>query len=111
MNIDDAIQQICNLPAIFRGGDKSSHTLVRESGIDVRSLSADSVIAVLRSTPDLVREWLQWSEDKRSSPGYYFLAERKCYVVGYYPGHERVEFDDPIVACADFLIKEVNTIY
>ena len=109
-NIDDAIELVCNLPAEFRGGDKSPRALVRDSGVDVRALSTDTVAAVLKSKPELVSEWLRWSEDKRSSPGYYFLDEGLHHIVGYYPGDERVEFDDPVAACADFVIKEIKSL-
>jgi hypothetical protein len=110
MNTFDAIQQICNLPTEFRDGEKSSRDLVREAGIDVRSLTAESIAAVLKTKPELVTEWLQWSEDKRSSPGYYFLSDGQRHIVGYYPGDEQVEFVDAIAACADFIVKEVNAV-
>ena len=106
--IDSSINQICTLPNRFRGGQKSPRVLIKESGIDARKLSADALVAVLKSRPELVLEWLRWSEDKRSSPSYYFTAEGSRYVVGHYPGDERVEFDDPVDACADFIVKEVR---
>jgi hypothetical protein len=110
MSTFDAIQRICNLPADFRDGEKSAHDLIREAGIDVRSLTTDSIAAILKTKPELVTEWLQWSEDKRSSPGYYFLSDGQRHIVGYYPGDEQVEFADPIAACADFVVKEVNAV-
>jgi len=108
MSTFDAIQRICNLPAEFRDGEKSSRDLVREAGINVRFLTTDSIAAILKTKPELVTEWLQWSEDKRTSSGYYFLSDGQSYIVGYHPGDERVEFADPIAACADFVVKEVN---
>jgi hypothetical protein len=110
MSTFDEIQHICSLPTEFRSGEKSPRDLVREAGVDVRSLTTDSIVAVLKTQPELVTEWLQWSEGKRSSPGYYFLSEGQCHVVGYYPGDERIEFADPISACADFVVKEINDI-
>ena len=110
MSTFDAIQKICNLPIEFRDGEKSPRDLIREAGLDVQSLTADSITAILKAKPELVAEWLQWSEDKRSSPGHYFLSDGQRHVVGYYPGHEQVEFADPIAACADFVIKEANAI-
>ena len=111
MSTSDEIQQICSLPTKFHSSGKSAYDLIRESGVDVRSLTTDAIVGVLQTRPELVAEWLQWSEDKRSSPGYYFLSEKQRHVVGYYPGDERVEFADPISACADFVVKEINDIY
>ena len=111
MKFGEAIQQICSLPAEFHKGRKSAHELVHDTGIDPEMLSTESVSAVLKSKPALVSDWLQWSEDKRSSPSYYFSSEGNSYVVGHYPGNDRVEFADPIAACADFIVKEVKTIW
>jgi hypothetical protein len=70
----------------------------------------ESVVEFLNSEPELVDEWLRWSADKRTSQGYYFLVEDRHYVVGYFPGDERVKFDDPVLACANFVVKEINEI-
>ncbi len=112
MNSIETIQRICNLPSEFRSGSKSAYELVHDSGIDARSLTPESVSAVLLPKPELVSDWLDWSENKRSTPGYYFLAEEGgLYIVGYYPGDTQFEFSDPIAACADYVVKEVNSIW
>ena len=110
MNSVAAIQRICNLPVQFRKGGKSPQQLVHDAGIDPSTLTHDEVSAVLKSKPELVSDWLRWSEDKRGASGYYF-SEGKAYVVGYYPGDDQLEFTDPIAACADFVIKEVNAVW
>ena len=111
MNFVEPIQRICNLPAEFRNGSKSAYEIVHDAGIDPRTLTPESISAVLLSKPELVSDWLHWSEDKRSTPGYYFLAEGNSYVVGHYPSDEQLKFSDPIAACADFVVKEVNSIW
>jgi hypothetical protein len=102
------LDRICRLPTDFHRGSKSAHQLVHEAGIERSSLSAASVASVLRSNPTLVDEWLRWSEDQRSTSGYYFLEEQGQYVVGRHPGGEFAAFDDRIAACAEFIVKWVG---
>ena len=111
MNTVDTIELLLNLPVKFRHGDKSPRTLITESGVNLEKLTSESIAAALKAKPELVKEWLYWSEDKRSAPGYYFVSEGDQFIVGLLPDDERVEFDDPIAACADFVIKEANAIY
>lgn len=111
MNSLDPVRAICNLPNAFRDGTKSPYELVHQTGIDLTSLDVDAIRALLAAAPELVTAWLHWSEDKRSSPGYYFTAEGDHYVVGRYPSGERLEFRDAITACADFIVKEVKSIW
>src|SRR5688572_26632310 len=99
------------MPAEFRLGSKSAHQLLHDSGIEAASLSAASVISVLRSNPCLVDDWLRWSDDQRCTPSYYFLEEQGAYVVGRIPGKERAVFKDRITACADFIIKQARQIW
>ena len=106
----EAIRRICRIPADFRKGSKSFHELVHDTGIERRALTAASVTSVLLSNPDLVEDWLSWSEDQRSTPSYYFLEEKGKYAVGCYPGEEIVEFSDSITACADFIVKQVSSV-
>ena len=106
----EAIKRICCIPVDFRKGNKSFHELVHDTGIERRMLTAESVASALLSNPELVDDWLRWSEDQRSTPSHYFLEEKDKYVVGVYPGEESVEFSDRIAACADFIIKQVSSI-
>ena len=111
MNSAESIQRICSLPVTFRGGDQSAYDLVRNSGAAHRCLTAEALLPVLQSNPDLVDAWLMWSEDQRCTPAYYFIEEGEKYVVGRYPGKDRAEFDDRLTACADFIVKAVNLIW
>ena len=111
MNDDFAIRRICNLPVDFRSGGKSAYDLVRASGIGFRSLTTAEVLPVLQSNPALIDEWAMWSENQRCTPAYYFQKEADKFVVGRMPEQERVEFDDQIAACADFIVKAVNLIW
>ncbi len=103
-----AVKNICHLPRRFRESGISAYKLVCETGINPDSLDVHSVSSVLSSEPELIDDWLGWSEDQRCSPAYYFIKEESRYVVGLYPGSERVEFSDRIAACADFIVKHLR---
>ena len=92
-------------------GEKTAHQLLHDVEIEFQTLSVEPIEEFLRENPELITNWLQWSEDKRSSPGYYFREVKGVYVVGHYPEGVRLDFDDPISACADFIVKEVNSIW
>lgn len=111
MNSIEAIRRVCQLPADFIAGGKSAHELVHEAGIDPASLNVESVAAVLASTPSLIDDWLRWSEDQRCTPSHFFTEEKNQFVVGRFPGNERVTYTDRIFACADFIVKQVNQIW
>ena len=107
----DVVRRLCNLPRDHRMGEKSAYQLVHDVGIELQTLSVEPIGAFLRENPELITEWLRWSENKRSSDGYYFLEEKGVYIVGYYPEGVRLDFDNPISACASFIVKEVSSIW
>lgn len=68
----------------------------------------------LRASPGLILDWVQYSEDKRCSEGWFIRnEERGSWEVGYYDmdngGYGPVEsFSDKFVACAKFVKLEVE---
>ena len=108
MNTAAAVERLCHLPRDFRRGDKSAFQLASEVQIDTQSLDAAAIAKVLIAHPDLIDDWFRWSEDQRSSPAYYLVEERGTFVVGRFPGQERMVFSDRIAACADFVLKYVR---
>lgn len=106
------IKRLCNIPANFHSGNKSPVQLVAESGLAQceSALSVEAVSAYLSQHPALVEQWLQWSEDKRVSSGWYFMRESNKFVVGYYPKGETLNFAEALPACAEFIVREVQAI-
>lgn len=106
------VERLCRIPAEFSGGNKSPVQLVAESGLAQResALSVEAVSTYLSRYPALVEQWLRWSEDKRASPGWYFMRESNKFVVGYYPNGETLSFAEALPACAEFIIREVQAI-
>ncbi|MCR9247357.1 MAG: hypothetical protein NXI31_20185 [bacterium] len=73
--------------------------------------SIDDLVAAVGATEGCVDGWLQWSDDKKWSPSWYFSDYgENMFVVGLAAGedsHEHV-FDDPTVACAHFIVKDIE---
>jgi hypothetical protein len=102
---------VCRLPVVFRStSDRSMVDLLAISGYtpDLTPLTRDVLLAVLRVEPNLVEAWLTHSVDKRTSSGWYFSTDHTSSVVGFYPDGPRSTFADPIEACAEFILREVD---
>jgi hypothetical protein len=93
--------------------------LVRDAGYDLSNpnVSNGDITSHLRKNPDLVRIWVQYSEDQRSSPAWYLSGpgegrERlQTWSVGYYCGDggaPEVQFEDEFEACAFFIMRNLE---
>jgi hypothetical protein len=112
MNVDNLIESICRLPDKFRSEGKSILQIVSESGIEdsPSALTVKNIVPCLVAHPELVDKWLGWSADNRSSPSWYFREARVIgYEVGYYPDGEVLKFVKRERACAEFIIRKVQT--
>jgi len=79
------------------------------------SIDVQDIESSLARKPDLVPDWIQYSEDKRTTNGYYIShEENEPYVVGYYAlkSKSRIigRYTDHIKACAVFVHLELNDI-
>ncbi|HUJ80048.1 MAG TPA: hypothetical protein VLY45_07020 [Nitrospiria bacterium] len=119
MEPDKIIKNICRLPEDFKQSPTSSITLIQQSGYseNPKALSHESVLGYLRSHPFLLDSWLMWSEDKRTSGGWYFKKDGSRFVVDRLGGHhgnpeesQKMTFTDAAEACAEFIIKEIKSI-
>lgn len=112
MNPEIVIENLCHLPANFQGGGKSPVQLIAESGLAQceSALSVEAISTCLSRHPALVAQWLQWSEDKRVSSGWYFMRKSSKFVVGFSPKGETLYFTEALPACAEFVIREVRAI-
>lgn len=110
--MEAAATTICSLVAFFRSGDSSLSRLLRRAGVvDEADLpSRAAVESVLIAHPDLVDVWLRWSQDKRVSSGWYFSQTTGGFVVGYYPDGPELSFQDRVVACAEFVLRETASV-
>jgi hypothetical protein len=78
-------------------------------------ISETDIRAALIQRPGCVQEWLQQSEDKRTSAGWYVMQnDEGCYEVGYVTERgeleQRVAYADRLDACAAFVKREIEGI-
>ena len=109
------LELICRLPGHLKNiQTKSPAQLVKESGYvhDERMLDIKEIQNYIRSHPELLEEWTNYSGDKRSSNGWYFEIDDSVNLaeVGYYPKGEIFKFSDKFKACAKFIQLEITEI-
>jgi hypothetical protein len=111
--VEKTIQNIINIPDDFNHQNKSQNTLLYESGyLEFHDqISEDKIALILKRNPEVIKKWLQFSEDKRSY-GWYFTKgeDGKCFV-GHYPEgkeFEEINTSDEFMACASYIKREVE---
>lgn len=107
----DDVAYLCRIPRLFRDGTESARMLVHQSRIRPEEMAVEAVSAILDADPQLVEEWQRWSEDKRTSSGWFLTHEKGSHVVGHLPDGHRLVFADAVSACADFVLKEIQDIW
>lgn len=115
--IEMTIKRIVNIPHDFHEiKTKSPIALLNESGyLELYDkIKEEHIIEVLKMKPHLIKEWLRWSDNKRSSPSWYFTRgeDGKCFV-GHSPESkefEEINTSDEFYACAAFIKREAERI-
>lgn len=116
MKKPDAIRDIIFLPKRFFEGNISIYSLLKESGYFElhNQISEADIFENLTQHLEHVDQWLNLSEGKRSSSGWYFKQnDNGKYVVGYFPTKEHLkptEYLDKVKACAAFIKREIEDI-
>jgi hypothetical protein len=109
----DRLDRICRIPQALER--RSLRDLVAETGYkDLRaSLTRGDVADHLARHPALVLDWLHYSQDKRTSGGWYLLHPPSEWVVGRLggPEHDReLRFRSGPEACAEFILRELDSV-
>jgi hypothetical protein len=113
MSESDGVARVCRLPVDFyEGGSKSMLQLVAESGIraNLTQLAVPRIMHYLEAHSELIEQWLRWSANKRVTSGWYFTSQAGAFVVGFHPNGEVLNFADPALACAEFVVREVSAL-
>jgi hypothetical protein len=74
-------------------------------------LTREDLSAHLARHPKLVLDWLRYSEDKRTSGGWYLIHPASGWVVGRLGGSEQereIRFGSGPDACAEFILRELD---
>jgi hypothetical protein len=118
MKIHDTLDGIIHLPRKLHDvGTMSIVALLKEASyFEIHDqISVDDIRMALIQCPECIDEWMLYSEDKRTSSGWYFLKEGvEKYIVGYSArnkGHNITEkYSDRFDACAHFIKYEIDGI-
>ena len=102
-------RRVCQDPAV------SVHDFLKDAGyFEIRAqISEKNIYDVLVFHPDLVEDWLQYSEDKRSDHGWYFIKKSEGkYIVGYLSKESDMvfEYNDELKACSSFINRELGEV-
>ena len=116
MKKHNILRDIVFLPKRFSEGNTSMYSLLKESGYFElhNQISEVDILEVLNENLECIDQWLNLSEDKRSSSGWYFKQnDNGKFVVGYYPSDgnfQLYEYNDELEACAVFIKQEIDDI-
>ncbi len=107
----DQLDAVCRIPE--RLDRKSLRDLVAETSYrELRpALTREDLADYLSRHPGLVREWLRYSEDKRTSGGWYLMHPASGWLVGRHAGPENereLRFGSGPEACAEFILRELD---
>ncbi|MEO5564945.1 MAG: hypothetical protein ABIR18_15975 [Chitinophagaceae bacterium] len=114
-HIKKVVEKIVHIPHDFHlRKNVSEIALVQESGyIELyNEVTEYEIIETLKKYPHLIAEWLQWSDDCRSSFKWYFKRDDdgKCFV-GHFPRDqefEEINTPDEFKACSAFIKREIE---
>ena len=113
--ISEVIKKVIHIPRdLHTRKDVSELNLLLESGyIELcDQIQEDEITEVLKMHPHMINDWLQYSEDKRSSPTWHFFKGEsgKYYVEYSAEGKETEEIvtTDQFKACATFIKREIE---
>jgi hypothetical protein len=90
--------------------------LLREYGYFEQhgELTREAVVEVLKSDPSLIKDWIGYSADKRTSSGWFLLPGGRVGYLGRERHPTKISLqpitNDLTAACAEFIIREVEGI-
>jgi hypothetical protein len=114
-SINDIVYLIA-LPELAIQNNKSMESLLKDVSIDLLDIKEDDISNLIsKNKEDLIIEnWLNYSENKRTSEGWYFIKKEIKYEVGYFLGNgkknECLTFDNGRNSCAAFIKRELTSI-
>ena len=108
------VEDVCRLAWDYEAiRPVSARELIARSGYGDRwrSITVGLLADTLRQHLDWVDAWIQWSEDKRVSSGWYISRRGEtAFDVGRYPTVPPVRYGDRTHACAVFVRHELASI-
>ena len=116
MDKEKMLDNIVFLPRQFNTDRNISvYNLLKRSGYFdfANDISTNDIKNAINKRPDVVEDWLNWSENKRVSQGWFFKNDSEKYIVDYFPYKTNVKrsaISDAYEACAIFIKNEIEDI-
>ena len=114
--IKGAVEKLVNIAGDFHRVHKSEVVLLKESGYFelYDRIGENEIMKVLKMHSHLIAEWVQFSEDSRSSDRWGFIRHEdgRCFV-GHWPDgkdFEEISTMDEFYACAAFIKRHAESI-
>jgi len=120
---ETVVESLCDMPAAFRTRrDVSMVALIAESGYltCADDVTEEEIERHLRAKPDLVKQWVEHSEDQRCTPARFLelpdgtdTQPDQCIVGCVEENGSRSEkkgFSDPFAACAYYIKRESESL-
>jgi hypothetical protein len=117
----ESIKKICEIPINERKRNLSFKSLVLEARLPkvFKYRLRRKIKAKLVTNPELIDEWIIWSENQRSSDAYFFLQTRKRLLRSLYLIKQRIfvvgklykipfYYSTPAKACSKFIMKNIS---
>ena len=108
-NTRNIAKLIIRIPVEFMRQSKSMHWLLKETTYfeNYRAIGVDVIVEVLKEEPNYIENWLQYSDDQRCIPAFYFKQNGiDDYIVDRYPSipdYPKIHTSDKFEACAVFI--------
>jgi len=109
--------EVASLAGRYRSQEELSiYEMLERTGYVERrvALPVEAIRKALARSPEHLREWLEYSADKRSGGGWYVRGENGRFEVGDLEADGRVaerrSYSDLAEACADFIRRELDQI-
>ncbi|MCW8810574.1 MAG: hypothetical protein OQJ93_03095 [Ignavibacteriaceae bacterium] len=114
--IESSIIKICSIAKDFNNSINTSPyqiVLERKDAFNKSSLNKVKIIKYLKMNRDLIKDWLLYSENKRTSTGWYFKDYKNKWLIGFMNEgiieSEKI-FDSKFEACAEYVLNEIESI-
>ena len=105
------LNKILSIPKLSESENKSVFDLLKESGYYQfpNEINEEEVKQIIHVRPEIIGMWIQWSEGKRTSSGWYISNRCVCYLSDGITIKEQI-FPDIETACAFHVKTEIEHI-
>jgi hypothetical protein len=104
---------VCELPRRLRQPHSSNlYRILDEDELFARlsETTKRDIEKYLRVHQELIEDWLIFSSDQRCTPSHYFVEIDGGYEIARFPSGIKSICTDRIVACAEFIIRDVDSL-